>query len=100
MRIAVLAFGSLVNYPHSESEVYGAAWEVKKPKEGRDLPPKGIDFAPDSKGREILPLLRENSVLLRNTQAYIRDLPCAKCFTAENFEHVSLKSKQVSSFYA
>lgn len=34
-----------------------------------------IEFAPDSTGREILPLLANDRLLLANSQAYIRDLP-------------------------
>lgn len=40
-----------------------------------DLPGKGIQFAPNSKGREILPLLENDEILLNNTADYIRNLP-------------------------
>lgn len=40
-----------------------------------DLPPKGVDFGPNSTGREILALLERDPVLLENTKQYIRDLP-------------------------
>jgi cell wall-associated NlpC family hydrolase len=40
-----------------------------------DLPSKGVQFGPQSTGREILPLLDNNETLLKNTAAYIRLLP-------------------------
>lgn len=40
-----------------------------------DLPTKGIDFASGSTGREIIPKLKQDPTLLKNTQDYIRTLP-------------------------
>lgn len=42
-----------------------------------DLDKKGIEFGPNSTGREILPLLENDPLLLSNTKKYIRDLPNA-----------------------
>lgn len=53
-------------------------WAMQNGFEGviwTDLPPKGIEFAQGSTGREILPFLENDSVLLRNTKNYILDLP-------------------------
>lgn len=37
--------------------------------------PANIDFAPNSKGREIIPMLQNDPVLLQNTKAYVKNLP-------------------------
>ena len=39
-----------------------------------DLPSKGVVFGTNSTGEEILPLLTRDPTLLKNTQAYIRNL--------------------------
>lgn len=40
-----------------------------------DLTPYGIEFSQDSNGTEILPLLQNDPVLLKNTKQYVKDLP-------------------------
>ena len=40
-----------------------------------DLPTKGVEFGPQSTGREIPPLLEADPTLLKNTKNYISDLP-------------------------
>lgn len=40
-----------------------------------DLPPRGVDFSPQSTGTEVLPILARDPILLQNTKKYIAELP-------------------------